>query len=111
MQSIVETDELNESLLVSKTDLVGKVPRQILALVDCRSSGTVLVDVSVDAGSNRPNLGGQVEDVLSGGLPVLRLLDTRCVGLGKLGIVAVKRYKRWRGSAAKHSKSLTSKQQ
>jgi hypothetical protein len=72
VQSIVETDDLNETLAVAESDLVGKVPREILALVNGRHVlASVHVLVAVNASSDGPDLGREVEHIFGGRLPVL----------------------------------------
>ena len=72
MQSVVEADDLDEALAVAESDLVGKVPREILALVNGRHVlASVHVLVAVNASSDGPDLGREVEHILGGRLPVL----------------------------------------
>lgn len=88
VEGVVETDELDETLGFSETDLVGKVEREILVLLNRgHSLSTVEVGVVVDAGGDRERLGDTVERVLEGGLPVLGLLHARLVLGGELRVV------------------------
>lgn len=50
MESVVETDHIDESSRVSETDLVGKVPREIAVLLEGSDLGsTSEVEIVVDA--------------------------------------------------------------
>jgi hypothetical protein len=80
----VETHQLNEVLVLAEAELVGKVERVVLVLLD-GSDLAALEDVLVDARSNVGQLGNQVHGVLKGVAPVLLLVDTLGVGLGEGG--------------------------
>lgn len=78
----VKSHELDESLVVAETKLVGEVEGVILVLLD-GSDLTILVDVLVNASSNGWELCDQVHGVLEGVSPVVLLVDTLGVGLGE----------------------------
>lgn len=78
----VKSHELDESLVVTKTELVGEVEGVILVLLD-GSDLAILIDVLVDTGSNGWELCDQVHRVLEGVSPVVLLVDTLGVGLGE----------------------------
>lgn len=82
VDSEVESHELNESLVVTETELVGVVEGVILVLLDW-SNLAILVDVLVDAGSDGWELCNQVHGVLEGVSPVVLLIDALGVGLGE----------------------------
>ena len=82
----VETHELNEVLVLSEAELVGKVVGVVLVLLGGRDLA-VLVDVAVDAGGNVGELADEVHGVLESVLPVLALLHALGVGLGEVGLV------------------------
>lgn len=79
----VETHQLNEVGVLSEAQHVGQVVAIVLVLLDLGNL-TVLEDVAVDTGSNAGQLSDQVHAVLEGVLPVVLLVDTTVVGLGKL---------------------------
>lgn len=88
VESVVETDELDETLGFSETDLVGEVEREILIFLNgCHVLGSSKVGVVVDASSDGEGLGDTVEGVLEGRLPVFSLLHTRLVLGGELRVV------------------------
>lgn len=90
MECIVETDDLYETVAISKPDLVGKIPGEILALVNGRHVlAAIHVLVAVDSSSDRPNLGRKVKDILSSRLPVLGFLHAGRVSGSELGVLAV----------------------
>lgn len=78
----VESHELNESLVVAETELVGEVEGVILVLLDSGDL-TILVDVLVNAGGNGWELCDEVHGVLEGVSPVVLLVDALGVGLGE----------------------------
>jgi hypothetical protein len=88
VESVVETDELDETFRFSETDLVGKVEREILVLLNgSHVLGTSEVGVVVDTGSDGERLGDTVERILEGGLPVFSLLHTGLVLGSELRVV------------------------
>lgn len=78
----VETEELNEVLVVAEAELVGEVEGVVLVLLDS-SDLAALEDVLVDAGSNGGELGNEVHGVLKSVAPVLLLVDALGVGTGE----------------------------
>lgn len=78
----VQAHELNKVLVVAKAELVGKVERVVLVLLDGGNLAT-LEDVLVDARSDVGELGNEVHGVLVGVAPVLLLVDALGVGLGE----------------------------
>lgn len=78
----VQTEQLNEVGVVAKAQLVGKVERVVLVLLD-RGDLASLEDVLVDASGNCGQLGDQVHGVLEGVAPVVLLVHALCVGLGE----------------------------
>jgi len=78
----VETEELNEVLVLAESKLVGEVEGVILVLLDGSDLAT-LENVLVDAGSNAGELGNEVHGVLKGVSPVLLLVDALGVGTGE----------------------------
>jgi hypothetical protein len=82
----VKTHQFNKVLVVFETKKLGEVVRVILVTIDGREL-TILVDVTVDTGSNIGKLGNQVHGIFKGRIPVLGLVDTLRVGLGELRIV------------------------
>ena len=88
VESVVETDELDETLGFSETDLVGEVEGKILIFLNgCHVLGSSKVGVVVDASSDGEGLGDTVEGVLEGRLPVFSLLHTGLVLGGELRVV------------------------
>jgi len=88
VESVVETDELDETLGFSEADLVGKVERKILIFLNgSHVLSSTEVGVVVDASSDGERLGDTVEGVLEGRLPVFSLLHTRLVLGGELRVV------------------------
>jgi hypothetical protein len=82
----VKTHELNEVLVLSEAELVGKVEGVVLVLLGGRDLA-ILVDVAVDAGGNVGKLANEVHGVLESVLPVLALLHALGVCLGEAGLV------------------------
>ena len=83
----VETHQLGEhGILVA--DHLGEVVRPILRGVNGAGRCSLPVQVVVDGGGNHGQLSDQVHAVLKVGLPVLSLVHTLSVGLGKLGLGA-----------------------
>jgi hypothetical protein len=82
----VKTHELNEVLVLSEAELVGKVEGVVLVLLGSRDLA-ILVDVAVDAGGNVGKLANEVHGVLESVLPVLALLHALGVCLGEAGLV------------------------
>jgi hypothetical protein len=82
----VETHQLNKVLVGGETELVGQVVTVILVLLDWGNL-SILVDISVDLGSNGWELGDQVHGVLESVIPVLRLVNTLSICLGESGLV------------------------
>lgn len=78
----VEAHEFNEVLVTGEAELVSKVVRVVLRLVDGRHLA-VLEDVAVDARGDGGQLGDQVHAVLEGVLPVLGLLHALGIGLAE----------------------------
>lgn len=78
----VESHELDKVLVLGESENVGKVERVILVLLDGRDL-SVGVEVSVDSTGEVWQFGNQVHRVLKGVLPVLLLVETLGVGLGK----------------------------
>jgi hypothetical protein len=89
VERVVQPDQLDEALRVAEPDLVGKVERQVLGLVDRRDGRVVAVavDVVVDAGGEGERLGDAVERVLERRDPVLGLFHAGLVLGGKLGVM------------------------
>ena len=82
----VQPHELNELLVVSETEESGQVGRVIRVLVNLGKL-SVNVDVSEDSAGNVGELGNEVHGVIESGLPVVTLVDTVRVGLGKGRVV------------------------
>lgn len=78
----VKTEELNEVLVVAESELVGKVERVVLVLLD-GSDLAALEDILVDAGSDGRQLGNEVHGILKGVAPVLLLVDTLGISAGE----------------------------
>lgn len=78
----IETQELNEVGVVAEAQLVGKVERVVLVLLDGGDLAS-LEDVLVDASGNRGQLGDQVHRVLERVSPVVLLVHALSVGLGE----------------------------
>lgn len=76
----VQTQQLNEVLVLAKAQLVGEVERVVLVLLDRRDLAS-LEDVLVDAGGDSRQLSNQVHGVLKSVTPVLLLVDTLGIGL------------------------------
>jgi hypothetical protein len=82
----VKTHQFNKVLVGLETKKLGEVVRVILISLDLREL-TIVIDVAIDTGSNVRKLGNQIHGILKGGVPVLGLVDTFSVGLGKLRVV------------------------
>ena len=82
----VESHQVDELLIVTVTEQSGKVGRVILVGVNGWEF-TVSVDVSEDSSGNVGEFGNEVHRVIEGGLPVVSLVDTGRVGLGKGRVV------------------------
>lgn len=78
----VETEQLDEVGIVAESQLVGKVERVILVLLDRRNLAA-LEDVLVDASSNVGQLSNEVHGVLKSVTPVVLLIHTFSVSLGE----------------------------
>lgn len=78
----VETHELNEVGVAAEAELVGKVERVVLVLLDSGDLAA-LEDVLVDAGSDGGELGNEVHRVLESVAPVVALVHTLGVGAGE----------------------------
>ena len=78
----VETHQLNEVGVAAEAELVGEVEAVVLVLLD-RGDLASLEDVLVDARGDGGKLGDQIHRVLKGVSPVVLLVDTLGVGLGK----------------------------
>lgn len=68
----VKSQQLNEVLVASKAQLVGKVETVVLVLLDW-SDLAALENVLVNSGGNRRELSNQVHRVLEGMAPIFRL--------------------------------------
>lgn len=84
VDSEVETEELDEVGVAAEAELVGKVERVVLVLLDSSDLAT-LEDVLVDASGNGGKLGDEVHRVLKGVAPVVPLVDALGVGAGERG--------------------------
>ncbi len=82
----VESQQLDEVVVIGKAKLVGKVETVILILLD-GSNLSSLKDILVDSGSNGWKLGNQVHGVLESVSPVLGLLHALSVGLRESRLV------------------------
>ncbi len=82
----VKSHQVDELLVLSETEQSSQVGGVILVGIDGREF-TVTVDVSEDSSGNVWELGDEVHGVVKGRLPVLLLVDTLGVGLGKGGVV------------------------
>jgi hypothetical protein len=82
----VKTHQFDKVLVVFVTQELGEVVRVILIGIDGREL-TILVEVTVDTGGNLRELGDQVHGILKSRIPVLGLVDTLRVSLGKVRIV------------------------
>lgn len=80
----VESQKLNELLVVAKAEQRGEVSRVVKRVVNGANNLSVLEKVSVDSRSNDGELGNEVHGILVGVLPVLLLVNTLLVSLGEL---------------------------
>lgn len=90
----VETEQVLEVLilLAGLAEHGSKVIRPVLLEVNLGGQSTAaLVGVLVDLGSDRGQLGQQRDGVIKGRLPVIGLVETSLVRLGKLGLVVERR--------------------
>lgn len=95
VKSKVETEEILEVLVLLATLAKhgSKVVRPILLEVNLgRESTTATVRVLVDLGSNGGELGQEGDAVIKGRLPVVGLVQTLLISLGKLGLVVESRH-------------------
>jgi hypothetical protein len=82
----VQPHQLDKLLVVTETEQGGQVGRVVLVGVN-GGHLAVTVDVSEDSSGNVGELGNEVHRVVESGLPVLLLVDTLRVGLGKGRVV------------------------
>lgn len=82
----VQSHQVDELLIVTVTEHGSKVGRVILVGVNGWEF-SITVDVSEDSSGDSGELGDEVHRVIEGGLPVLSLVDTLRVGLGKGRVV------------------------
>jgi len=78
----VKSHEVNKVLVVAETELVGEVVGVVLVLLDSGDL-SILVDVSVDLGSNGWELSNEIHGIIVEVAPVVLLVDTLCIGLGE----------------------------
>jgi len=78
----VESHEVNKVLVLAETELVGEVPCVVLILLDSGDL-SILVDVSVDLGSDGWELSDEIHGIIVEVAPVVLLVDTLCVGLSE----------------------------
>jgi hypothetical protein len=82
----VQPHQLDEFLVVTETEQGGQVGRVVLVGIN-GGHLAVTVDVSEDSSGNVGELGNEVHRVVESSLPVLLLVDTLRVGLGKGRVV------------------------
>lgn len=82
----VQSHQLDKLLVVAETEQGSQVGRVVLVGVN-GGHLAVTVDISEDSSGNVGELGNEVHRVVESSLPVLLLVDTLRVGLGKGGIV------------------------
>lgn len=86
VDSEVESQQLEELLVVAEAEEAGKVGGVVQRVVDGADDLAVLEQVSVDSRGDDGELGNEVHGILVGVLPVLLLVDTLLVSLGELGL-------------------------
>lgn len=93
VQSKVESEQVNETSLLTLAHHGGVVVRPVTVEVDLAGEGSsTAVRVLVDLGGDLGQLGNEVNGVIKGVLPVLGLGDTSLVSLGELGVVVKGRH-------------------
>lgn len=83
----VETEVVGETLRATEAELVREVLDQVHLRVDLLCSIALAVNVVVNTGSHRRELGDEVQRVLKRRDPVLGLLNTLRVGSSELAVV------------------------
>ena len=78
----VESHQFDEIFVLAETELIGKVERVILILLDWCNLPT-LEDILVDSGGNCGELGNQVHGILEGVAPVFGFLHSLSICLGE----------------------------
>lgn len=78
----VQAHKLNKVIVVTVAELVSQVEGVVLVLLD-RGDFAVLEDIAVDLGRNGGELGNEIHGVFVGVVPVVLLVDTLSIGLGK----------------------------
>ena len=82
----VQSHQLDELLVLAVSHQMGEIVSVILVL-DNRRHLAALVYVLVDSGRDSRELGNQRHGVFKGVFPVLFLIETLGVGLGKSGLL------------------------
>jgi len=78
----IKTEKLDKGRIFAKTKKVGKVPGVVFGRVDSGEFAKT-VDIAVDAGSNIGELCNKIHGILEDGAPVILLVHTVLIGLGK----------------------------
>jgi len=82
MDGEIKTEKLDKGRILAKTKEMGKIPRVVFGRVDS-GEFTETVDIAVDAGSDIRELGNNIHGVLKSGAPIILLVHTVLIGLGK----------------------------
>lgn len=82
MDGEIKTEKLDKGRILAKTKEMGKVPRVVFGRVDSGGFAET-VDIAVDAGSNIGELGNKIHGILKGRAPIILLVHTILIGLGK----------------------------
>lgn len=82
MDGEIKTEKLDKGRILAKTKEMGKIPRVVFGRVDSGEFSKT-VDIAVDAGSDIRELGNNIHGVLKSGAPIILLVHTVLIGLGK----------------------------
>jgi len=82
MDGEIKTEKLDKGRILAKTKEMGKIPRVVFGRVDSGEFSET-VDIAVDAGSDIRELGNNIHGVLKSGAPIILLVHTVLIGLGK----------------------------